>query len=98
MKRALYALSMAGFVACGSDPTPPPPDPIKPTLGSIQSHVFAVGCAVSKCHDAATHEGNLVLTDAATSYANLVGVPAYEIAPKVPDGGALDGGTYPQNI
>lgn len=73
---------------------------LEPHLSSIQQGVFRTGCAAAACHDSGSHQANLVLTDAATSYARLVNQPAYEVAPKVlPDGGldAVDGG-YVENI
>jgi hypothetical protein len=75
--------------ACNSIPNPTQTT-IEPKLSSIQAAVFTPSCAVSGCHDATTQSGNLVLTAAAT-YAALVNVPAYELAPlKAADGGYVE--------
>jgi hypothetical protein len=50
------------------------------TLANIQTNIFSTSCTNVGCHDSASHQGNLVLVDAATSYANLVNVPAANIA------------------
>ncbi|MBS2033083.1 MAG: hypothetical protein JST54_34745 [Deltaproteobacteria bacterium] len=76
---------------------------IEPKLSSIQAGVFRTGCAVSTCHDSGSHQGNLVMTDAATSFAHLVNQPAFEVAALVlPDGGMLESapgsGLFRENI
>jgi hypothetical protein len=50
------------------------------TLANIQTTIFSATCINAGCHDSATHQGNLVLVDAGTSYANLVNVPAFNFA------------------
>lgn len=49
---------------------------IGPTLPQIQAVVFTPTCATAGCHSGGVPAGNLTLTDEATSYAQLVGVPA----------------------
>jgi len=43
------------------------------SFAEIQATIFDSTCAVSPCHDAASHNGNLVLAEG-VSYGNLVGV------------------------
>jgi hypothetical protein len=65
----------------------------EPTIESIQDHVFTPICA--ECHAGAGAPQGLVLTDAQTSYDNLVGVlssevPAYyRVLPGDPDASYL---------
>ena len=51
--------------------------PFEPTIESIQDHVFTPICA--ECHVGAGAPQGLVLSDAQTSYDNLVGVPSSEV-------------------
>lgn len=53
---------------------------VKPQLSDIQAKVFTPSCALPACHDvnATATQNNLKLTDAATSYAALVGVAAFD--------------------
>ena len=67
--------------------------PLYPTLSSIQAHVFTPTCSVSPCHNASDRAGNLNLAEG-QSYAELVGIKAYELEPKVaPDGGFISQGS-----
>lgn len=50
------------------------------TLANIQTTIFSATCINAGCHDSATHQGNLVLVDAGTSYANLVNVLSFNFA------------------
>jgi len=47
-----------------------------PTLAQIQAVIFTPTCATANCHSGALPDGGLNLSDAATSYANLVGQPS----------------------
>ena len=49
---------------------------IGPTLPQIQAVVFTPSCATAGCHSGGSPAGMLSLTDEATSYAQLVGIPA----------------------
>jgi hypothetical protein len=60
-------------------PTPTPSPQATPTATATATATATVSSNVG-CHDSASHQGNLVLVDAATSYANLVNVPAANIA------------------
>jgi len=50
------------------------------TLANIQASIFATTCTNPGCHGSVSPGSTLVLVDAATSYANLVNVPAVNIA------------------
>ena len=52
--------------------------PTEVTLGDVQTEVFSQSCAFSSCHGAG-QEGELGLTDASTSAAELVGVDSFEL-------------------
>lgn len=52
------------------------PVPIQPTLSSIQENVFGPTCASSNCHDAVSNRALLDLSNAVTSYNQLINVPA----------------------
>lgn len=52
------------------------PVAIQPTLDSIQAIVFTPSCARSGCHDAVSERALLNLSDADTSLAQLVNIPA----------------------
>lgn len=56
-----------GQVACGASCI----DPIAPTLDELQARVF-VGCAFQGCHGADAPAADLVLSDADTSFDNLI--------------------------
>jgi hypothetical protein len=51
---------------------------LEPTFTNVQAEVFSKSCAFSTCH-AASGSGGLSLPDAATSYAELVGVPSEQV-------------------
>ncbi|MBX3027905.1 hypothetical protein KF840_23675 [bacterium] len=55
-------------------PSPTPTDTPLATLERIQATIFSPRCAIPTCHDTTVASGDLILTDAATSYAALVGV------------------------
>jgi hypothetical protein len=55
-------------------PSASPSPTLEPWLVRIQEQIFTPSCATMFCHDAATASGDLVLTDEAVSYADLVGV------------------------
>src|SRR6185312_4999419 len=68
-----------------------------------QAGIFKTGCAVSTCHDSGSHEANLVLTDAATSFSHLVNQPAFEVSEFLfadggPDESAPGSGQFRENI
>ena len=54
---------------------------IGPTLDQIQAVVFTPSCATSGCHTGAGASAGLNLSDADTSYAELVGVESSQQAP-----------------
>ena len=103
LRTTLAALGLALAGCSGGDSnTDAGTTELQPTLSSIQAGIFKTGCAVSTCHDSGSHEANLVLTDAATSYAKLVNQPAFEVAPRMfPDGGLFEtspgSGLYREN-
>ena len=93
------SLALLLAVACSTLPNPTQTT-VQPKLSSIQAAIFTPSCAVSGCHDATTQSGNLVLT-ASVAYANLVGVPVYEVSPlKAGDGGyvPLGGGKVQESL
>ena len=53
---------------------------IGPTLDQIQATVFTPNCATSNCHSAGEASANLDLSDADTSFMNLVGVPTIQLS------------------
>ena len=64
-------------------PTPPPPPPpprsFGPNFSEIQSGLFTPTCASSNCHGGGNPAAGLNL-EAASSYANLVGIPSTQDA------------------
>lgn len=73
----VYMCAMAAMTACGSEDDASP-DKAEANLASIQENIFDVSCATSGCHDASSQEGDLNLSDADTSYAQLVSVAAVD--------------------
>jgi hypothetical protein len=61
-------------------PIPTPTFSLASTLPQIQSTIFTATCLNPGCHGSIAPQGNLVLVDAGTSYANLVNVPASNFA------------------
>jgi hypothetical protein len=55
----------------------PPPPPVSAVPDSIQQ-VFTANCAFSGCHSAVSPQQGQDLSDAVTSYANIVGVASRE--------------------
>lgn len=53
---------------------------VQPTLTSIQQLVFAPTCATATCHSGALPDGDLDLSNATTSFMELVGVPSIQDA------------------
>jgi hypothetical protein len=65
----------------GCPSTPTPTETPAATLDVIQATIFAPRCAVATCHDTTVASAGLVLTDADTSHAALVGIaPSTEAA------------------
>jgi len=64
-----------GKVACDGDCV----DEILPTLTSIQSEVFDVSCAASKCHDNDLPEAMLDLSTVTQSELNLVDINSVQV-------------------
>lgn len=68
---------------------------IGPTLDQIQAIVFGPSCATAGCHTGAGAQENLNLSDAGTSFAELVGVASQQqpavllVAPNDPDNSYL---------
>jgi hypothetical protein len=52
---------------------------IGPTLDQIQTIIFTPTCATANCHSGAAPDAGLNLSDADTSYANLVGVSTTQL-------------------
>ncbi len=77
---ASVGLSLLLASACTSDDGADPAA-IEPKLSAIQTAIFNNSCAMSSCHSAAAHSGDLVL-EADQSYAQLVGVAASQAAAK----------------
>jgi hypothetical protein len=82
MAAAVALASCGGEYQLDDEPAPsgnpPPQQPLalEPTIESIQDHVFTPRCAY--CHAGSAPSGNLALSNAQTSYSNLVGVRASE--------------------
>jgi len=79
---ALLTLGLAAIVAgCTEKVVAPPPPPLPPTVlavpDSIQQ-VFTAHCATTGCHTGPTPQQGQDLSDAVTSYANIVGVASHE--------------------
>jgi hypothetical protein len=74
---ALLALALAAFGCTQKLVEPPPPPPVVGVPDSIQQ-VFTANCALSGCHVGAAAQQGQDLGDAATSYANIVGVASHE--------------------
>ncbi len=82
-RRAALATISVGFwltSACASDDGADPAT-IEPRLSAIQTAIFDKSCAMSSCHSAAAHSGDLVL-EASQAHAQLVGVAATQGAAK----------------
>jgi hypothetical protein len=76
---AFCALGLA-WIAVGCTEkvvAPPPPPPVLGVPDSIQQ-VFTENCALAGCHTGPTPQQGQDLTDAVTSYANIVGVASHE--------------------
>jgi hypothetical protein len=67
-------IAAVNALLAGCPATPTPTETPVATLDVIQATIFSSRCAIPTCHDATIASGGLVLTDAATSYAALVGV------------------------
>ena len=74
---ALIALAIAAAGCTEKLVSPPPPPPVFAVPDSIQQ-IFTDHCALSGCHTGPTPQQGQDLTDAVTSYANIVGVTANE--------------------
>ena len=76
---ALLALGLAAIVAGCTEKVvaPPPPPTVLAVPDSIQQ-VFTANCALSSCHTGPTPQQGQNLSDAVTSYANIVGVASHE--------------------
>jgi hypothetical protein len=74
---ALFPLALAAFGCTQKLVEPPPPPPLVGVPDSIQQ-VFTANCAFSGCHAGADAQQGQNLSDAATSYANIVGVASHE--------------------
>ena len=76
---ALLALGLAAIVAGCTEKVvaPPPPPTVLAVPDSIQQ-VFTANCALSGCHTGPTPQQGQDLSDAVTSYANIVGVASHE--------------------
>jgi len=81
-RRVALALLALGLVAIAAGCTekvvaPPPPPPVLAVPDSIQQ-VFTANCALPGCHAGPTPQQGQDLSDAVTSYANIVGVASHE--------------------
>ena len=73
----LFALVLASLGCTEKLVEPPPPPTVFAVPDSIQQ-VFTQNCAFDGCHGGATPQQGQDLTDAVTSYANIVGVASHE--------------------
>jgi len=75
----LLALGLAAIAAGCTEKVvaPPPPPPVLAVPDSIQQ-VFTAHCATTGCHTGPTPQQGQDLSDAVTSYANIVGVASRE--------------------
>jgi hypothetical protein len=76
---ALLALGLAAIAAGCTEKlvSPPPPPTVLGVPDSIQQ-VFTANCALGGCHAGPTPQQGQDLSDAVTSYANIVGVASHE--------------------
>jgi hypothetical protein len=82
LKRTVCCSVIAvGLSACAGEGPPPGASTTTSTsipgaslLTTIQENIFSATCAVSGCHTPVTRAGELELSDAAVSYAELVNV------------------------
>lgn len=74
-KTVAWMILAVAASACGSGGSP---EDTEANLASIQENVFDTTCATSGCHDSASAEGDLDLSDADTAYKQLVGVAAVD--------------------
>jgi hypothetical protein len=74
---ALLALLVAAAGCTEKLVALPPPPPVSAVPDSIQE-VFTASCALSGCHAGPSPAQGQDLSDAVTSYANIVGVPSQQ--------------------
>jgi len=76
---ALLALGLGWALAgCTEKLVSPPPAPTVLGVPDSIQQVFTANCALSGCHAGPTPQQGQDLSDAATSYANIVGVASHE--------------------
>lgn len=78
--QAAIALLLLAVAAAGCTQKlvePPPPPTVLAVPDSIQQ-VFTQNCALSTCHTGPNPQQGQDLTDAVTSYANIVGIASHE--------------------